>query len=40
MLLPGEQELIRTARVSDVVVMKQIISIYSKDELMLARSLE
>jgi amino-acid N-acetyltransferase len=39
MLLPGEQELIRKARVSDVVVMKQIISIYSKDELMLARSL-
>jgi amino-acid N-acetyltransferase len=31
--------LIRRARVSDVVVMKQIISSYSKDELMLARSL-
>jgi amino-acid N-acetyltransferase len=31
--------LIRKARVSDVVVMKQIISSYSKDELMLARSL-
>ena len=31
--------MIRKARVSDVVVMKQIISIYSKDELMLARSL-
>lgn len=31
--------MIRKARVSDVVVMKQIISSYSKDELMLARSL-
>jgi len=31
--------LIRKARVSDVVIMKQIISSYSKDELMLARSL-
>jgi amino-acid N-acetyltransferase len=31
--------LIRKARVNDVVVMKQIISAYSKDELMLARSL-
>jgi len=31
--------LIRRARVSDVVAMKQIISSYSKDELMLARSL-
>jgi amino-acid N-acetyltransferase len=31
--------LIRKARVNDVVVMKQIISNYSKDELMLARSL-
>ena len=36
----GNQKLIRKARVSDVVVMKQIISSYSKDELMLARSLE
>ncbi len=31
--------MIRKARVSDVVVMKQIISSYSKNELMLARSL-
>jgi amino-acid N-acetyltransferase len=31
--------LIRKARVNAVVVMKQIISAYSKDELMLARSL-
>ncbi len=31
--------MIRKARVSDVVVMKQIINSYSKDELMLARSL-
>ncbi len=31
--------MIRKARVSDVVIMKQIISSYSKDELMLARSL-
>lgn len=31
--------MIRKARVSDVAVMKQIISSYSKDELMLARSL-
>lgn len=31
--------MIRKARVNDVVVMKQIISAYSKDELMLARSL-
>ena len=31
--------MIRRARVSDVVAMKQIISSYSKDELMLARSL-
>lgn len=31
--------MIRKARVKDVVVMKQIISAYSKDELMLARSL-
>ena len=31
--------MIRKARVNDVVVMRQIISIYSKDELMLARSL-
>jgi amino-acid N-acetyltransferase len=31
--------LIRRARVSDVVIMKQIISSYSRDELMLARSL-
>jgi len=31
--------LIRKARVTDVVAMKQIISAYSKDELMLARSL-
>jgi len=31
--------LIRKARVNDVVAMKQIISSYSKDELMLARSL-
>ena len=31
--------MIRKARVNDVVAMKQIISAYSKDELMLARSL-
>ncbi|HWR25361.1 MAG TPA: N-acetyltransferase [Methanosarcina sp.] len=31
--------MIRKARVNDVVLMKQIISSYSKDELMLARSL-
>jgi amino-acid N-acetyltransferase len=31
--------LIRKARVNDVIVMKQIISAYSKDELMLPRSL-
>jgi amino-acid N-acetyltransferase len=31
--------LIRKARVNDVVVMKQIINTYSKEELMLARSL-
>jgi amino-acid N-acetyltransferase len=31
--------LIRKARINDVVVMRQIISIYSRDELMLARSL-
>ena len=31
--------MIRKARVKDVIVMKQIISAYSKDELMLARSL-
>ena len=39
MLLQREKQLIRKARVNDVVVMRQIISIYSKDELMLARSL-
>jgi amino-acid N-acetyltransferase len=31
--------LIRKARINDVFVMRQIISIYSRDELMLARSL-
>ena len=31
--------MIRKARVNDVIVMKQIISAYSKDELMLPRSL-
>lgn len=31
--------MIRKARISDVVEMKQIINTYSKDELMLARSL-
>lgn len=31
--------MIRKARVKDVIVMKQIISAYSKDELMLPRSL-
>ncbi|AYK15014.1 N-acetyltransferase [Methanosarcina flavescens] len=34
-----KHELIRKARVDDVVVMKQIINTYSKEELMLARSL-
>ena len=39
--IPGQwkQELIRKARISDVVEMKHIINAYSKDELMLARSL-
>ena len=39
MPLQRKQELIRKARISDVVQMKQIINTYSKDELMLARSL-
>ncbi|MDR7664298.1 N-acetyltransferase [Methanosarcina sp. Z-7115] len=39
MPLQRKQKLIRKARVDDVVVMKQIINTYSKDELMLARSL-
>ena len=34
-----KHQLIRKARVDDVVVMKQIINTYSKEELMLARSL-
>ena len=39
MLTQRKHELIRKARVNDVVVMKQIINTYSKEELMLARSL-
>ena len=39
MPLQRKQKLIRKARISDVVEMKQIINTYSKEELMLARSL-